>query len=111
MVSRPIDLGQAPVGAREKTIARLRAIEPELRRRGVAGLRLFGSMARGQATRSSDIDLLVRPVPGRLLSLLDLSDVRLCISDRLGREASVVVEDDVAPEFMARIAADLVTIY
>ena len=33
------------------------------------------------------------------------------MTERLDREAGVVVEDDVSPEFRARIAGDLVTVY
>ena len=96
---------------RERTIAVLRSIEPELRRRGVVGLRLFGSSARGEATLASDVDLLLTPAPGRRFSLLDMSSVRLFVSEHLGREAAVMIDEDASPEFTARITADLVTIY
>jgi hypothetical protein len=96
---------------RERTIAVLRSIEPELRQRGVAGLRLFGSSARGEATPVSDVDLLLTPAPGRRFSLLDMSGVRLFVSEHLGREAAVVIDEDASPEFTARISDDLVTIY
>lgn len=101
----------APVAQRERTVAELRAIEPELRRQGVVGLRLYGSLARGEATPWSDVDLLLTPAPDRPFSLLDMSNVRLLVTERLEREAGVVVEDDVSPEFRARIAGDLVTVY
>ena len=39
-------------------IARLKAMEPELRRSGVGSLYLFGSRARGDHRPDSDIDLL-----------------------------------------------------
>ena len=111
MASQTLDVEPAPADLRERTIAVLRTIEPELRRRGVVGLRLFGSLARGEATQASDVDLLLTPAPGRLLSLLDMSGVRLFVSDHVGREAAVVIDEDASPEFMARIAGDLVTIY
>ena len=101
----------APVAQRERTVAELRAIEPELRRQGVVGLRLYGSLARGEATPTSDVDLLLTPAPDRLFSLLDMSSVRLLVTERLERQAAVMVEDDVSPEFRARIAGDLVTVY
>jgi predicted nucleotidyltransferase len=101
----------AAAAQRERTIAELRAIEPELRRQGVVGLRLYGSLARGEATPASDVDLLLTPAPDRTFSLLDMSNVRLLVTERLDREAGVVVEDDVSPEFRARIAGDLVTVY
>ena len=43
---------------RAEVIARLKAIEPELRARGVEHLYLYGSYARDEARPDSDIDLL-----------------------------------------------------
>lgn len=100
----------AAAAQRERTIAELRAIEPELRRQGVVGLRLHGSLARGEATPLSDVDLLLTSAPDRPFSLVDMSNVRLLVTERLEREAGVVVESDVSPEFRARIADDLVTV-
>jgi predicted nucleotidyltransferase len=48
---------------RENVIATLRAHEPELRHRGVRHAALFGSVARGDATPESDIDILVELEP------------------------------------------------
>ena len=102
-----------PIGAleRERMLDALRAMEGELRRRGVIGLRLYGSLARGEATAASDVDLVLTVAPDRPFSLLDMSAVRLLVADRLGREAAVVVDADLAPEFLARIARDLVVVY
>ena len=44
---------------REQVIATLRAHEPELRHRGIHHAALFGSVVRGKAKPSSDIDLLI----------------------------------------------------
>ncbi|MFO1037201.1 MAG: nucleotidyltransferase domain-containing protein [Geminicoccaceae bacterium] len=102
-----------PSGAalRERTVAALRAMEGDLRRRGVLGLGLYGSLARAEATPSSDVDLLLTVERGAPFTLLDMSEVRLLVADRLGRDAGVVVDEDVSPEFRQRIADDLVTIY
>jgi len=51
------------------------------RARGVRRVRIFGSFARGEAQRSSDIDLLVDLEPGR--TLLDLA--------AFGREAQQIL--------------------
>jgi predicted nucleotidyltransferase len=45
-------------------LAVLRAQEAELRARGVETLTLFGSIARGDATGASDVDLAMRPGVG-----------------------------------------------
>ena len=44
---------------RDEIIARLKAEEPALRARGVQGLSLFGSLARGEAGPQSDVDVLI----------------------------------------------------
>ena len=43
----------------EDVLARLREVEAELRARGVRHAALFGSRARGTATPSSDIDIML----------------------------------------------------
>lgn len=53
-----------PTRSRSELLAVLRAHEAELRARGVETLTLFGSMARGDATGASDVDLAVRPGVG-----------------------------------------------
>jgi uncharacterized protein len=57
---------------------------------GARNLRVFGSVARGEADGSSDIDLLVDMEPGR--SLLDLAALFSDLSDLLGRKVDVVTE-------------------
>ncbi len=47
--------------SRNRLLATLRAHEAELRARGVEGITLFGSVARGDAQTHSDVDLAIRP--------------------------------------------------
>lgn len=44
---------------REAVIQKLKTLEPRLRRLGVEGLYLFGSVARDEAGPASDIDLFI----------------------------------------------------
>ena len=77
---------------RELAVATLRAHEAELRRRGVAHAALFGSVARGEATGGSDIDILVELAPDAEIDLFgyvgithylaDLFPVRVDVSNR-----------------------------
>ncbi|WP_020177195.1 nucleotidyltransferase domain-containing protein [Methyloferula stellata] len=59
---------------RDEIIATLRAALPDLRKRWpIHSLALFGSMARGDATEKSDVDLLVefdKPIPFSIISRL-----------------------------------------
>lgn len=56
---------------------------------GATDVRIFGSVARREATGSSDIDFLVRPKSQRAFRPIDLA---LELSHLLGRRADVVAE-------------------
>ena len=58
---------------------------------GAQNPRIFGSVARGESSPDSDIDLLVKMEEGR--SLLDLSALVLDLRDLLGVRVDVVSED------------------
>ena len=58
------------------------------RRRGVISVKVFGSVARGEARPDSDVDLLVELEPGR--SLLDLGGFREDVSELLRRPVHVL---------------------
>jgi uncharacterized protein len=62
-------------------------------RHGAKNIRVFGSVARGDAGESSDIDLLVDMEPGR--SLLDRSELIADLQDLLGRKVDVVTEQGI----------------
>jgi predicted nucleotidyltransferase len=57
----------------ESVIGTLRAQEPALRAMGVSLAAVFGSIARGEATDRSDIDVLVELDPARRLSLFEFN--------------------------------------
>jgi predicted nucleotidyltransferase len=63
-----------------------------LARFGLARPRVFGSVARGEDTEASDLDLLVDAGPRT--SLLDLSRARNALEDALGVTVDLVTEDD-----------------
>lgn len=57
-------------------------------RRGATNVRLFGSLARGEESAASDVDLLVEMEEGR--SLIDLSHLLLDMEELLGRPVHIV---------------------
>jgi hypothetical protein len=59
-------------------------------RRGAHGLRVFGSVARGEANENSDLDLLVAWEPGR--SLLDHAGLVEDLQELLGMRVHVGTE-------------------
>ena len=57
--------------SREQVLAMLRSHEQELRRRGVRHAALFGSVARGEATSESDIDVMIELAPEAEIGLFE----------------------------------------
>lgn len=57
---------------------------------GASNIRVFGSVARGDATDDSDVDLLVKFEPGR--SLLDQGGLLMELRDLLGVPVDVISE-------------------
>ena len=74
------------------------------RRRGIANVRAFGSMARGD----SDVDLLVTLPPGA--SALALGGLLMDAQDLLGRRVDVVTEPALHPALRDRVLASCVTL-
>lgn len=62
---------------------------------GLCNVRLFGSMARGDANANSDVDLLVDAKPGT--SGLALGGMLVDTEELLGRPVDVVTEGFLAP--------------
>ena len=75
-------------------------------RRGVVRAGVFGSFARGEATKSSDADFFVEFEEGR--TLVDLSGLRLDLCEVLGREVDVATLGSLHPELRERILREVV---
>lgn len=72
-------------------------------RHGVDRLRVFGSCARGECGPESDVDLLIRLLPGHgfsdLMAFCDEAEAAL------GRRVDVVTEDGLSPYIRDRVLA------
>jgi predicted nucleotidyltransferase len=79
------------------------------RKNDVAMVGVFGSMARGESTAQSDIDLLVKF--GKRKSLLALVRLERELSSALGRKVDVLTEPAISPYLRERILGDLQVIY
>jgi predicted nucleotidyltransferase len=64
------------------------------------------SIARGEATTTSDVDFLVNMDPGR--SFLDLCALGDDLEDLLGRKVDLVTEPAISPFLRARILGEAV---
>ncbi|MFN0171124.1 MAG: nucleotidyltransferase family protein [Bryobacteraceae bacterium] len=65
-------------------LEKLREYEPELKAAGIMRLSLFGSVARGDASSESDVDLMADFDPSRQLSLLEVVGLENRLTDILG---------------------------
>ena len=71
---------------------------------------LFGSMAaQGEATESSDIDLLVRLAPPK--SLLSMVALERQLSDAAGRKVDLLTEGALSPYLRDRILGEIKVLY
>ena len=75
-------------------------------RYGASHVRVFGSVARGEAQPDSDIDLLVDMESGR--SLLDMGGLVVELQQLLGRSVDVVTERGLKTRIRARVLAEAV---
>jgi predicted nucleotidyltransferase len=76
------------------------------RRYGAFDVRIFGSVARGDTTESSDLDLVVRFEPGR--SLLDQGGLLMDLRDLLGIDVDVVTEGALEGRFGQKVREEAV---
>ena len=77
-------------------------------RYGAYNVRIFGSVARGEADEQSDIDLLVNMEPGR--SLLDLCGLLIDLEELLGRKVDVVTEKGLRDRIRERVLKEAVAL-
>ena len=73
---------------------------------GAYNVRVFGSVARGEADEKSDIDLLVDMERGR--SLLDMGGLLMDLQDMLGYSVDLVTEHGLREHMKADVLRDAV---
>jgi len=84
-------------------------IKPLLSEYGVSYVGLFGSVARGEDTPESDVDLLVSI--DHPIGVYDFMELRDRLSTALGRRVDLVSRDAVNKHVQPFIEQDLVAIY
>lgn len=76
--------------SRDQLLAELRALRPAFEREGVTHMVLFGSRARGDNRRDSDVDLGIEVSDeSRRFSLLDMIGVKHVVEDAIGLHADI----------------------
>ncbi len=86
----------------------LRAHEDELRRLGVSHAAVFGSVARGEATTGSDVDVLVELDRDRPIGIFEYARLKLYINEVLDGAGDVVNRHTLKPLLRDSILRDAV---
>jgi predicted nucleotidyltransferase len=92
----------------EQLRARREQILATARRHGARTLRVFGSVARGDADVESDVDFLVELEPGR--SLLDQGALLMDLQEQLGCRVDVMTEAGLRPSMRARVLQEAIAL-
>lgn len=79
-----------------------------LRARGVTSLRLFGSVARDEATPDSDVDLLVDFA--RTPTFDEFMDLRFLLEDLLGARVDLVIENGLRTEVRPQVESQAIRV-
>jgi len=96
------------VKTREELLEILRRFRPELEREfGVGRLAIFGSYARGDATETSDVDILVEVPPTVGLRFVDLAER---LEEILGLPVDLVSRRAIRPRHWALIEKELLDV-
>jgi hypothetical protein len=93
---------------RDDLLSILRAHRADLERYGVESLRLFGSMARGDASAESDVDLLVRFRSTPTFS--GFMRLRIFLEDLLGLKVDLVTESGLREEVRPYVDGDAIQV-
>lgn len=83
-------------------------IVPILKKAGVTRSSLFGSVARGEAKKNSDIDILVELPKGK--DLLDVVGLKLDLEDALGRKVDIVEYEEIKPAIRDNVLHDQIAL-
>jgi predicted nucleotidyltransferase len=88
--------------ARREEILRLAASH------GARNIRIFGSVARGEADESSDVDFLVDMEPGR--TLLDMGGLLMDLQALLGRQVDIISARGLTPSIRDQVLREAVSL-
>ncbi len=94
------------ITTRQQIYETIQIAQKELLSLGVKSVGLFGSFVRGEATPSSDVDLLIE-FDAAKHTFDNFMDVCLLLEDRLGRKVEVVTPDSLSPHLKPYILKEL----
>ena len=91
---------------RDQVLALLKSRRRQLKKYGIHSLSVFGSVARGQASKNSDVDILVdfeKPV-----GLFEYARLKMYLEGVLGREVDLVTPEALRKELREEILREAI---
>lgn len=96
---------------REQVLAKLHEHESELKAEGIVRLAVFGSVARGENTSASDIDLLADFDSSLPLSLLTLGRLESRLSELMGTRVDLTSPKWLEEPIRSRVLREAVSAF
>ena len=96
---------------KERILVILRQHAPELRDAGLVHLRVFGSVARGEASPQSDVDLLAEFDRSKRLTLVTIGRIESRLGDLLNAKVDLSSPDWMREPVRANILHDAVLVF
>lgn len=95
--------------ARKSILSIKKKAMPIFRKHAVKRASIFGSFARGDAKKNSDVDFLIE-YKQKNKSLFDLVDLKLALEEKLGRKVDLLTYNSIYWRIRDRILAEQVVI-
>lgn len=92
-------------------VQQLKEAQPQLQRRGVLRICIFGSVARGEEQPGSDIELLLDLNEQEPLSVFEYSRLKLELQAMLSRPADIVSRKNLKPYLRESVLSGAVHVF
>jgi uncharacterized protein len=96
---------------RADAIKKLRTFASALKERGATSLYLFGSTARNQATRTSDLDLFLDYDPRSKFNAFDLVAAKRLLQQGMGVEVDLTTRNGLHPLIRKKIESEATRVF
>ena len=87
----------------------LKNIVAGLRKKGAVKIALFGSYARGEERKNSDIDIIVKF--NKQKSLLEFVKIEQELSEAVGKKVELLTEKSISSHLIGKIKKEMVRLY
>ena len=104
-------LDRTAVRTRDEALAKLRAQESSIRQLGATGLFMFGSAARDELSRESDIDVFVDYERNGSFDYYKLCDLQRLLAAILGRDVDLLTRHSLHPLLRGQIEMSAVRVF